>query len=330
MLDDGSGEEIVVKGEDYPIGLIKLATLVHRSVHEVDVIDADALDKSQKAKLMGKIADPTVTSDPSWAALGAKPEWKKWNKDGKDDAAHARQMHQEQIQGLPLQVMAFAKGADAKAQVNDKSRTGFRTMIQSPKYMRQLGAAHAADLFTGNADRMGTQIVNLGNWMTDTNERIQLIDNMDNNARQSFENKKSGDNIFGPDMQEWGKNPGAYYAAVCDRLLQEAAGKGDADIEKWAKADGGFIRKFMIDDFEWGFKETVANIVKRYATDKKSKAGRATKREIKSLENEDYLDYWEVLKARARYLQNPKKAASLAKTVKKRQTGIDKKRAKKG
>ncbi|MEX2628169.1 MAG: DUF4157 domain-containing protein [Ilumatobacteraceae bacterium] len=328
MLDDGSGEEIVVKAEDYPMGLMKLATLVHQSVHDVEIVDSHPLDGSEKQKLLAKIADPTATSDPSWAALGATPRWAKWNQSGLAPEQHARQMHAEQIGPLPLSAQAFASGRDAKAQVEDTSRTGFRTLAQSPKYMRQLGAAAAADLFLGNADRISAGVTNLGNWMVEAGERVQLIDNMDENAKISFDKNDIANGLFPPDMRAWGSNPEQYYVNAIDRLLQEARDKGgDADIVTWANGEGGFIRRFMIEDFRTGFHETIDKVVRLYGKDKKSKAGRATKEQIKGLDQgDDLVDYWEVLKARARFLRNPKKAKSLAATVAKRQKKLDKKR----
>ena len=327
MLDDGSGEEIVVKAEDYPMGLMKLATLVHRSVHDVEVIDAHPLGDAEKQKLLTKIADPTVTADPSWAALGATPRWAKFNQAGLPPEQHARQMHAEQITPLALNAQVFATGTDAKAQVADRSRSGFRTLAQSPKYMRQLGAAAAADLFLGNADRVSANVTNLGNWMVEANERIQLIDNMDENAKISFGTSDIAGELFPADMRAWGANPEQYYAAAIDRLLTEASDKGgDTDIVTWANAEGGFIRRFMIEDFANGFRQTIDKVVRLYGKDKKSKAGRAMKDDIKSLDHDGLVDYWEVLKARARFLQNPKKAASLAATVAKRQKKLAKKR----
>lgn len=326
MLADASGEEIVVKAEDYPIGLMKLATLVHQSVHDIETIDSDLLDGTQKQKMIAKIGDPAVTADPGWDALGASPAWAKWNTSGLPDADHARAMHQMQITPLALQAQKFASGRDAVAQIKDTSRTGFRSLVQSPRYMRQLGAAAAVDMFLGNADRLGG-VVNLGNWMATADEKVQLIDNMDANARHSFSKSNIATELFPSDMVRWAANPEAWYAAVVDRLLAEAQGKGgDAGIVAWAAADGGHIRRFMIEDLATGFRQTVDKLVKLYGTDKSSAAGRAVKEQAKGIDNDESVDYWEVLKARARFLRNPKKAASLTKTVTKRQKKMDKKK----
>lgn len=325
MLKDASGEEIVIKAEDYPLSLMKLATMVHQSVHEVDIIDSHDVDGSQKAVLTQKIGDPGVTNDPSWAKLGAG-SFKGFQKDGLDAAGAARSAHQQQIAGLPLQAQAFAKGDDAKkaAKSTDKT-TGLRAMLTSPKYMRQLGSAAAADMFTGNSDRVGG-VANLGNWVATADQRVQLIDNMDGIAKQTFGLK--GDNIFGYDMVDWGNDHKAFYATAIKRLLVGAEDAGDADISKWADADGGFTRRFMIEDYQTGFEATVERIVKLYGSDKKKSAGRAAKADVKSLSSAGYLDYWEVLKARARYMQNPSKGKKYKATVLKRQQAADKKAAK--
>jgi hypothetical protein len=325
MLKDGTGEEIVIKAENYPMGLMQLATLVHESVHDVDVIDSHPVDAGQKAVLQQKIGDPAVTSDSSWSAAGLN--FAKFKTGTDDDAAAARKAHQQQVGGLALAAQAFAKGDDAKKQAKSTDPgSNLRAMFSSPKYMRQIGAAAAADMFTGNADRAGG-VTNLGNWVTTANERIQLIDNMDNNAKQSF--GKEGDDLFGYDLQDWGANPEAFYASAVKNLLFTARDQGDPGIVAWADADGGFTRRFMIEDYKQGFADTVARIVKLYGTDKGSKAGRAVKKDVKALENDGLLDFWEVLKARARYMQDPKKGPALKKQVLSRQKSIDKKAAKK-
>jgi hypothetical protein len=328
MAQDASGEEIVIKAENYPMALMKLATLVHQSVHDVEIIDSFPIDNSQKQILSNKIGDPNVTADESWPSIGMN-QFKRYKQDGDSDAAAGRRGHQSQIAGLALQAQALATGIDAKKQaVTTDTRLSLRPMLQSPKYMRQIGAAAAADMFTGNADRAGGTAANLGNWVTTADERVKLIDNMDNLAKYSY--GKDADDLFTYDMVDWGKDNDAYYAKAIDNMLAGAKREGDDTIVQWANAEGGFVRRFMIEDYRTGFDRTIAKIVKLYGTAKGTSAGRAAKADVKGLQNGgDYLDYWEVLKARARYMQNPKKGASLRSQVLKRQAAADKKAAKK-
>lgn len=327
MLKDGAGDEIVIKAENFPLGVAKLAALVHQSVHDVDIIDVHDVDAGQKGVLSAKIGDPTVTSDPSWAALGAG-QYKGFGQPGDDAATKGRKAHQEQVGGLQLQAQAFAKGQDAKkAAKSTDNVTGLRAMLTSPKYMRQIGSAAAADMLTGNLDRAGGT-ANLGNWVATADQRVQLIDNMDKNALRSFD--KGGDSLFGPDLEDWGKNPETFYARAVKNLLYGAEDAGDATIIAWADADGGFTRRFMIEDYKTGFEATVARIVKLYAGSGKGKQqGRQAKTDVKTLSNNGQLDFWEVLKARARYLKNPSKGPALKKQVLDRQRTMDKKAAKK-
>jgi hypothetical protein len=328
MAQDATGEEIVIKAENYPMALMKLATLVHQSVHDVEIIDSFPIDNSQKQILSNKINDPNVTADESWAAIG-KNQFKRYKQDGDSDADAGRRGHQSQIGGLELQAQALARGIDAKKQAvtSDKSLS-LRPMLQSPKYMRQIGAAAAADLFTGNADRAGGLAANLGNWVTTADERIKLIDNMDNLAKHSY--GTAADDLFTYDMVDWGKDNDLFYEKAIDNILGAAKRAGDDTIVQWATAEGGFIRRFMIEDYRTGFDRTIARIVKLYGSDKGKSAGRALKADVKSLHNGgDSLDYWEVLKARARYMQNPKKGPSLRAQILKRHAAADKKAAKK-
>ena len=328
MLKDASGDQMVIKAEDYPLGVAKLAALVHQSVHDVDIIDVHEVDAGQAVVLKQKIGDPTVTSDPSWAALGAG-KFSKGGEPGDDAATRARKVHQANLGAEPLQAQAFAKGQDAKAAAKSTdSVTGLRAMLTSPKYMRQLGSASAADMLTGNTDRAtALSAANLGNWVATADQRVQLIDNMDNQALDSF---TSVDAIFGDTLVEWGKNPQSYYEGAIRQLLKGARLEGDTTIEAWADADGGFTRRWMVDDYAHGFEQTLARIVKLYAgSDKAKKQGRQAKADVKALGNNGQLDFWEVLKARARYMQNPSKGPALKKQVLGRQRTMDKKAAKK-
>ncbi|MGD1904685.1 MAG: DUF4157 domain-containing protein [Leptolyngbyaceae cyanobacterium] len=50
-----------------------------------------------------------------------------------------------------------------------------QSLLINPEYLKQIGKIHAVDLFFGNTDRFTS---NLGNWMTDGNDKISAIDNV--------------------------------------------------------------------------------------------------------------------------------------------------------
>jgi hypothetical protein len=314
MVTDGSNDTIVIKAEKEPVNLMKLATLVHSTVHDTDVIDSKDIDNSEKTKFLNMLVDPNLAVGPNWAVVGAS--WKAWNKDGADDATHGRRGHQIQVGGLPLQAQKLAKGKDAKELAKDTGKSGLKSYLESPAWMKKLGAATVADIMTGNADRMTGG--NLGNWMTSADGKVALIDNIDGNANSSM---KDLANVFPTDLKNWGADPKAFFANSINTLIDRATdeSKGAMDYKTWADEPGTLRRQFMIQDFTAGFEETRKKIVSKFADNKSSKEGRQLKKDVKATAADDQLDPWEVLKARARYLKNPKNAESLQKTLNKRQ-----------
>lgn len=78
-----------------------------------------------------------------------------------------------------------------------------------------------------------------------------------------------------------------------------------------------------------GVEETAASIVKTYSTDKKKKAGRQLKNAIKGLDvDNNQVDFWEVLKARAMVLKNPGAAQKMLIRLRKRHAAAQKKQSK--
>lgn len=106
-------------------------------------------------------------------------------------------------------VMGMARG---KAFGSDRKRgEGFtkaplgkdRTilLLEDPAYARKLGFVTACDLFLGNGDRV--DVGNLGNWMTDEQGAISLIDNFSTAGFQSLTDASQAtwETTFMPDLR---------------------------------------------------------------------------------------------------------------------------------
>jgi hypothetical protein len=82
-----------------------------------------------------------------------------------------------------LFIMGLAQGKDFGDIVKeDPNNAG--ALLQDASYLQQLGRIHAVDAFLGNGDRL--EMGNLGNWMTNGDNQISLIDNYDANSNETL------------------------------------------------------------------------------------------------------------------------------------------------
>lgn len=328
---DRTGETIVLKIASVPLSLVQLAQMVHKSVHNTTTIESIPVSMANRTKLIMKMTDPVIApADAGWAAAGARVAG-----DG-DPAKKARDNHANELLSGDLVAMEIVEGASAKSDAQAQRRGGLgsvlRPQLQSPNYMRQMGAMVVGDAFTGNGDRLAHNSVNMGNWMN-SKFSVTLIDNMDKSSGEhSFKSDgglKKGANFIPTTLKKFGTDRRGTSQLVIDRLLREANYE-DPGIKDWAEGNGGSIRTRMIDYLDEGVKETSEHIIKKYATNKSSRSGRKLKKSIKALDvGESQVDYWEMLKARAVVLQDPSKAAAMIARLIKRDDAAKAKAAKK-
>ncbi|HNM78208.1 MAG TPA: hypothetical protein PKI89_07590 [Tepidiformaceae bacterium] len=82
---------------------------------------------------------------------------------------------------------------------------GMRTvqLLEDPEYARRMGFVTLCDLFLGNGDRM--DVANLGNWMTDTDGAISLIDNYASGSQKLTKSgQESWESSFKEDLKPSG------------------------------------------------------------------------------------------------------------------------------
>jgi len=332
FFKDQTDPPVVVKAEDAPYGLTLLNAFMHDQVHGTPTITTkDA--SGNKNQILSLIADSSK-SDASWTDLGNAKDGNSWivprteyGPDGKTPvetkgntpAEKARYFMVDQFSKKPkIQIMAVAVGESGRklahkdAAATDQNPSRIRQLFDDGAYVTRLGQLTAADLFVENADRV---LTNYGNWMTNANNAITLIDNMDDKSQAL-----------------WGKDDVVGIHTYLDQLAPSNRDKlakdlvtwlatevrngikgGDAGLKAWLKEpQGGGTREQTIkQQLKQGLDQGCARIIKLYATGKTGKQGRQAKKAAKLAYKMDIkagdrqaggVSYWERLKARARYL----------------------------
>jgi hypothetical protein len=339
IASDGT-DEVVIKKANIPMNLTQLATIVHESISPGSIIDSQAIDSANNSKLKKKIGDPAVATGSSWTnAANALEAKHKRQGESPDDAA--RRFHAEMIDGGTLLTVqkVVQGGQNAKELAGDHQKgaaaweaSQLRHLLNDISYMRQMGNMIATDAFMGNEDRVSHTGANLGNWMTSGNQ-IKRIDNLDVNGVANFSDN-NGAGILSPFpdlLKEFAGDRPKYLETCLKAVVKEASYEGDPGIKTWFENECTVThKKMMLDDMEIGAAMAIRMIDATYGSGKMSDAGRATKDAIKGLDLDDgQVDFWEVLKARAAYMENPRKGDKLAATLRKRHTAAQKKRKRK-
>lgn len=343
---DASGREIMVKPGSVSMSLLQLADVIHVKVHDTDYIKSFELDDTQKGVLAGKIRNAAVSADGSWTQSGQQTRGALLP--GEDDAAKARRLFAEMVENTtaPLTAQMVVDGKNAKKLSRDQGQghnstgSAMRDRFESPRFMRSLGHAALTDAFTGNADRLAN--INLGNFMSTGSDNVTLIDNMDKmGAADSFlaemyddekdENVWNERNWIPDELRDFGKDPRATVERVIDNVVRDLGYEGEdaTSLKAWIDQPGTNRRQFMVQDMLAGVEEAKAAIVATFSKDKKKSAGRAAKAAIQGIAQDDeQVDFWEMMKARAMVLRNPSKADKMIARLKRRHTRAQKKKAK--
>jgi len=323
FFKDQTDPAVVVKAEDAPFGLTQMNAMMHQQVHGTPTI-ATRDASGSKSTILKLIADSSK-SDASWAALGDA-------KDGKFDvidkakfpqsapADRARAFMVTAFTGKSkIQVMAVAQGESGRklahkdAAGTDANPSRIRQLFDDGAYVTRLGQLTAADLFVENVDRV---LANFGNWMTNANNAITLIDNMDSTSEGLWASADVvGSTIRLAELAPSNRDKLAKDLVAWLALEVRNGIKGrDAGIKAWLKEPqaGGTREQTIKQQLKLGLDQGCARIIKLYATGKTSKEGRAAKKGAKLAYKMDIkagdqkagtVPYWERLKARARYLK---------------------------
>ncbi len=322
---DQTDPPVVVKAEDAPVGLTWMNALMHSQVHGTATI-ATRDGTGDKNTILNLINDPAKTSGQTWTDLGNAKDTPTTDLISKTDfpqanpADRARAFIHTQFAAKPkVQVMAVAQGESGRklahqdVNATDDNPSRIRQLFDDPAYVTKLGQLTAADLFVENADRV---MGNFGNWMTNANNAITLIDNMDATSQGLWASAdligpKNWLDKLAPSKQE--QTVKSLVSWLTNEVRNGIKG-GDAGIKAWLKEQvGSETREAMIKArLAQGLAQGRAQIIKLYATGKMSKAGRQAKQAAKAAYKMDVkagdqqaggVSYWERLKARARYLQ---------------------------
>lgn len=329
---DNTGDTMVVKKEDTAISLAQITGAAHRSVHGVKVVRLVDMS-AHKSTIVNKLGDPSLT-DASWQRLynAFKDNFDKDEdyadlKTGKEKAVR---LHQDTFRkGATLQGMELAQGKQGEDISNPanvpQGYQSMRRLLMNEAYVQQMGEVTAVDLFTENMDRFGA---NINNWMTGANNAITLIDNVDAGVRSLW--TRSDDGVLGPSHAGSG-----LYKLRTDQLQQTAntlvanmasamERAGDATASAWLKEayQNGTRQQFIAAHFLAGLTKGRARIIALYAAKKdifgKTKQGaeerqtrgymkegakRLTKADRAGKQINKKVDYWERIKARARWLK---------------------------
>lgn len=334
FVKDATDPPVVVKSEDAPFGATLLNAFMHRQLHGTPTIRTTD-GTPDKQTFIDLIENTAIGPTDKWDALGNAKDAGCWivprveydmttgeqrDTRGNTPEQKARFFMADQFRSKPkVQIMQVATGESTRKMAQqDKTITqgvsGYRAALSDPAYIRKLGELTAADFFLENGDRA---TANFGNFMTDANNAIQLIDNMDSSAQALWQS----DDVIGAKKYIDQLAPSKTDALV-KKFLWNVANEvkfgekgGDVQIKAWLQQPGpGGTREAAIKtQFAAGLDSGRARIIKLYATNKTGKEGRKAKKAAKEAYKIDSragdagaVPYWERLKARARYLKSLK------------------------
>ena len=328
FLEDATGDKLVVKGDNVPVGMNQLFAEIHQQVSGTQSISMELLPNAEKATMKNMIR--AAGNNATWDTLYATKQNTVDNVVAHPTPANlvyfggaapatprgkAQLFHMEQLDFQPKLVAMTNAGAGGATDVENvmgpavaAGSKNARQLFRDPVHMQQLGMVTATDLFLGNTDRVVSG--NFGNWFVNPAGAITLIDSIDATAKGSM---SQGD-VATQALTLLGKGAIAQTARdAIQTLIDGMVHKGDATAPDWAAnvTKGKTIRAIMEAAFLKGLKDGKARIVKNYATDKGKTRGRAAKQTANATQGADanagdntQRDYWETIKARARWLKS--------------------------
>jgi hypothetical protein len=321
QFTDKSGDRIVVKMENQPLGLNDLATAVHKTIGKTDTIVTKPLDAIETQQARGVISDPRKATGPKWADAGADISNEVMGKMPADfndpnDWGRWVTVHEKLLQTDPMIAMSVAPGESAEALLDVNKATAenagtspFKTVLERKSTTTKLGELSAIDIFLGNDDRVLGG--NLGNWFYKPDEAMTVIDNVNQNMSDAI------------DTVEYANLPMLYSANLRDTAqqladsmkrqvkstygLMDKAGKQSVDDWFNASADGSNTRmenvvQWMYEGLVIGRKRVIKTFSSsRFKNSSLRKAKKAVKKEArKATQTDQGVDYYDILKQRAK------------------------------
>jgi hypothetical protein len=174
-------------------------------------------------------------------------------------------------------------------------------LLENPDYARRMGFVTCLDLFLGNGDRIDAP--NLGNWMTDEQNAIALIDNFSSESLQSLTERAQGswESSFMPDLK-----PSKFLekgARVYDQLFSNAPPEVKQAMGKSLGMSPEGRKKLFAKHFAKGMADGRAAILAKLAP-MFGKRSRSLKETVVS--GEGGQQAWALVKRRVRLFKNLK------------------------
>ena len=320
LAPDNKDDRVVVKLETEPLGMIQLASLVHKKVSKVSTVQTKKLTGAERAKVRSLVADRTKLAGDGWAKSQDTDKVPKDPFNG-DLVAWGQAVHLAAIddKNSPMIAMSVAEGKTAEALLDPalatpqrKGIAPFKTVLQRPASVQQLGELSAVDLFLGNEDRVLSG--NLGNWFYNTEAEVTAIDHVNEDAAKKRNQVQT--ELLGKLAKGELAATAAELVASIKRSVRASFGVGKESLPAKKEWDEWFDPKQdkMVADLLKGLKRGRTRVVKTFGSSRvKDVKYRKTKKAIKaqaataSLEDTAHddvgaTDYYDILKQRAKWL----------------------------
>lgn len=318
FMEDDSGDTMVVKLEKEPIGLGALAGEMHKKLTGSETVQYRKLPRRERGTLKVLLSVANLLDTASWTKRGTldrvASNWKHIT-DPVERAVTSVTDEMDAFPGSELLAMSVApgEGANQASERADDDAKSFKTLLDRPKHVRELGKLTAVDLLLGNKDRVLAG--NLGNWFYDPAGGLVVLDNVDGAGTQGSDAK--GGVVQTEHLRMLAKGALATTAADGIAALRQGMGNIDPTAGAWfdATLPGGRVRSAVMEaEFLEGLKEGKKYIAKVFSSTRWTRGGsqnRAIKKAIKKdaaaaaaidSDANGAPSYYETLKARAAWL----------------------------
>lgn len=328
QLTDGSGDKIVVKMENQPLGLNDLTTAVHKSISKTDTVVTKPLLPADEQLARGVLVDPRIATGPAWEKVAHDSSYElngRKRADFPDLGDWGRWVTQYGLLQAtdPMIAMSVASGESAETLLDPMMATQqnagtapFRTVLERRDLTRKLGELTAVDIFLGNDDRVLSG--NLGNWFYNPDGSMTAIDNINDTVASEITQVEYNNDLGGIslDMLYEGNLPDTA-RTVAAKLKQRIKAEyksvdlaGKQSVDDWFDASNDGSNTRYENMLNWIYEGLIAGrkrVIKTFnSTRFKNSSKRSTKKALKKqarksqATDQSGTDYYDILKQRAK------------------------------